>query len=149
MTPRNALAIVVSSPLALEAIIVANDLNLVLHLTVPGADPERLDRATARLRSELRDLPVANVGPVLTSSAPAGAKSGAETMALGAILISLAPTVIPPLFDLLKGWMSRNPGVSTKIRYHSASGEQLEVEFDPTRMSREELAGLVDTLRKP
>jgi hypothetical protein len=137
------------SPHALEAIIVANDLNLVLHLTVPGADPERLDRATARLRSELRDLPMANVGPVVSSSAPAGAKSGAETMALGAILVSLAPTVIPPLLDLLKGWMNRNPGVATKIRYHSASGEQLEVEFDPARMSREELDGLVNSLRKP
>ena len=127
----------------------ANDLNLVLHLTVPGAEPERLDRATARLRSELRELPVANVGPVVSSSAPRGAKSGAETVALGAILVSLAPSVVPPLLDLLKGWMNRNPGVATKIRYHSASGEQLEVEFDPNRMSREELAGLVDTLRKP
>ena len=126
----------------------ANDLNLVLHLTVPGAEPERLDRATARLRSELRELPVANVGPVVSSSTPRGAKSGAETMALGAILVSLAPSVVPPLLDLLKGWMNRNPGVATKIRYHSASGEQLEVEFDPNRMSREELAGLVDTLRK-
>jgi len=37
----------------------------------------------------------------------------------------------------------------TKIRYYSASGEQLEVELDPNRMSREDLAGLVDTLRKP
>jgi hypothetical protein len=68
-----------SSPLAWEAIIVANDLNLVRHLTVLGSDPERLYRSTARLRSELRDLPVANVGPVVSNSSPAGAKSGAET----------------------------------------------------------------------
>lgn len=70
-------------------------------------------------------------------------------MALGALAVSLAPHVIPPLLDILKGWMNRNPGVATKIRYHSAGGEEVEVEFDPARMSREEIAGLLDTLRKP
>ena len=125
------------------------DLDLVLQLAAPGADAEALDRATARLRREVRELPVANVGSVLsTSPAPSGAKAGAETVAIGAIAVSLAPHVIAPLFDLLKGWMNRNPGLATKIKYQSAKGEQVELEFDPGRMSKEEIAGLVDELRK-
>ncbi|HKZ08908.1 MAG TPA: hypothetical protein VJU81_25795 [Methylomirabilota bacterium] len=126
----------------------APDLNLVLHLAVPDADLAQLEQATARLRREVRDLPVANVGPVVATSAPTGAKSGPEAVAIGAIAVSLAPHVIAPLFDLLKGWMNRNPGVATKIKYQSAKGDQVELEFDPERMSREEIAGLVETLRK-
>lgn len=127
----------------------APDLNLVLHLAVPDADLAQLEQATARLRREVRDLPVANVGPVIATSAPIpGAKAGPEAVAIGAIAVSLAPHVIGPLFDLLKGWMNRNPGVATKIKYQSAKGDQVELEFDPARMSREEIAGLVDTLKK-
>jgi hypothetical protein len=126
----------------------AADLNLVLHLAVPDADLAQLEQATARLRREVRDLPVANVGPVVATSAPTGAKAGPEAVAIGAIAVSLAPHVIAPLFDLLKGWMNRNPGVATKIKYQSAKGDQVELEFDPARMSREELAGLVETLKK-
>jgi hypothetical protein len=125
------------------------DRDLILQLTVADTDPEALHRAASRLRSELRELPVANVGPVVATFSPPGAKAGPEAVALGALAVSLAPHVIPPLFDILKGWMNRNPGVATKIRYHSAAGEQVEVEFDPARMSREEIAGLLDTLRKP
>jgi hypothetical protein len=44
--------------------------------------------------------------------------------------------------------MNSNPGVATKIRY-SGAGEQVEVELDPARMSRAEIAGLLDTLQKP
>ena len=44
--------------------------------------------------------------------------------------------------------MNSYPDVATKIRY-SGAGEQVEVELDPARMSREEIAGFLDTLRKP
>ena len=42
------------------------DLNLVLHLALPDA---------GRLRREVCDLPVANVGPVVATRAPIGAKA--------------------------------------------------------------------------
>lgn len=126
----------------------APDLDLVLHLAIPESDPEALDRAAARLRREVRELPVANVGSVVASSSPTGAKSGPEAVAIGAIAVSLAPHVIAPLFDLLKGWMNRNPGVATKIRYKTATGDETEIEFDPGRMSGEQIAGLVETMRK-
>jgi hypothetical protein len=44
--------------------------------------------------------------------------------------------------------MNQNPDVATKIKYQSAKGDQVELEFDPSRMIREEIAGLVDTLKK-
>jgi len=92
---------------------------------------------------------VANVGPVVATSAPAGAKTGPEVVALGALSVSLPPHVIPTLLDTLKGWMNSNPGVATRVRYHSEGGERVEVELDPAQMSREQIAGLLDTLRKP
>jgi hypothetical protein len=107
-----------------------------------------LRRAATLLRSQLLELPVANVGPVIATSAPAGTKPGPEAVALGALSVSLPSHVIPELLEILKGWMNNNPDVTTKIRY-SGVGEQVEVELDPARMSREEIAGLLDTLRKP
>jgi hypothetical protein len=112
LTRHDVVAIVESVRRALEAIIVANDLNLVLHLAVPGV---------ARGKCGARCL----------QFCLSGARGGAGTL------------------DLLKGRTNRITGVATRIRYYSASGEQLEVELDPNRMSREDLAGLVDTLRKP
>ena len=125
----------VESVAPLEATIAANDLHLIVQLAVPDADPDTLRRAATLLRSQLLELPVANVGPVIATSAPAGTKPGSEAVALGALAVSLAPHVIPSLFDILKGWMNSNPGVATKIRY-SGAGEQVEVELDPARMSR-------------
>ena len=91
---------------------------------------------------------MANVGPVIATSAPAGTKPGPEAVALGALSVSLLPHVIPQLLEIIKGWINSNPDVATKIRY-SGAGEQVEVELDPARMSREEIAGFLDALRKP
>jgi hypothetical protein len=60
-------------------------------------------------------------------------------VAIGAIAVSLAPhdRAAP---DILKGWMNGS-GVATEIKYQSAKGDQVELEFDSGRMSREEIAG--------
>jgi hypothetical protein len=91
--------------------------NIELTLLVaPGdSDPEALDRATRRLRTELQELPVDSVSLASGGASPAGAKAG-DVIALGALTLSLAPVVVPALLDFLKGWLSRKEGRSVVIR---------------------------------
>lgn len=121
---------------------------LQVHLDFPGVSDEERQRAKIRLRSELRDLPIESLNEPSSDSPPIGAKAGPEAAAFGALVVSLAPHVIPHLLDFLKGWVQRNPGSATKLRYHSTGGEVVELEYDPARMNQADIEALMATLRK-
>ena len=93
----------------------ADDIELTLLVGQPDADAEELDRTTRRLRTELKDLSVESVSLSTAGQLPAGAKA-ADPVTLGAITISLAPVVIPPLIEFLKSWMARKEGRTVVIR---------------------------------
>ena len=93
----------------------ADDIELTLLVGQPDADAEELDRTTRRLRTELKDLSVESVSLSTAGRLPAGAKA-ADPVTLGAITISLAPVVIPPLIEFLKSWMARKEGRTVVIR---------------------------------
>lgn len=98
----------------------------------PDADAEDLRELADSLREAVLDTEVDDVRPATAGQAPAGAKSG-EVLAVGALVVTLAPTVVEGLMAVVSSWLSRQP-------------EEVEVEVDGqrfrgrvTRSQRDEL----------
>jgi hypothetical protein len=121
----------------------ADDIELTLLVGQPDADAEELDRTTRRLRTELKDLSVESVSLSTAGQLPAGAK-GADAVTLGALTISLAPVVIPPLIELLKSWMGRKEGRTVVIR-KTVGDTSTEIEIK-SALSDSAIAALVKGL---
>jgi len=111
-----------------------------------GEDPdaEELDRLMLQLRDELRELDaVESVKPVEAGPPPEGAKS-AEAMTLGALAVTILPSVVPKLIDFLQSWSMRGEDRTVKIETRIGD-RSVNVEV-PRTMSPDELKGLVDML---
>src|SRR5262249_843328 len=95
---------------------------------------------------EVEELSVDSVEQVSAGSAPAGTKA-VDFTAIGQMAVTLAPTVVPPLFDLLKSWVERKPSTPVKVRVR-VGRKTAEIEYDPTRTSSKDLDALIKTLNK-
>lgn len=117
---------------------------LLISLSMEDGDPAELDDLARELQTEIEQLSVDSVGAVSAGDVPAGAKA-ADWVAIGNLAVSLAPVIVPPLFDLLKSWAERKPSTPVKIRI-KVGKKTAQVEYDPTKTSASELEALVRTL---
>jgi len=113
---------------------------LVIALTLDDGDDEEVQSLTASLRSQIKKLDVWSVENVSAGNAPAESKS-VDLKALGEIAVTLAPIIIPPLFDLLRAWVAQKP--STPMKLTVVFGPDKYIEYDPTHISPAELEKLV------
>lgn len=120
--------------------------DLEIEVFVEGGDAEELDDLTRELRAEIETLAVETVQEVTTGSVPAGAKS-ADWAMIGQLIVTLTPSVIPPLIALLKSWVERKPSTPVKIRL-KAGKKTAQIEYDPTKTSARDLELLVKSLSK-
>ncbi|WP_433200954.1 hypothetical protein ACQP00_29695 [Dactylosporangium sp. CS-047395] len=107
-----------------------NPADISLRVIAPGLDGEYVERLTRSLRTEIVDLDVDDVtaGPV--AMAPAGTKS-AETLAIGALVVALAPTVAQSLMAVISSWLSRQPAeIEIEIDGHRITGSFTKEERD-------------------
>ena len=74
----------------------------------PDLTDDELAYAAQALRSELLDLEVDDVRAPDGGDPGPGAKSGALA-AVGVMLVSAAPAVIPAVIDVALGWLRRQP----------------------------------------
>jgi hypothetical protein len=117
---------------------------VTLQLDVQDADPEELDAMTRQLRDELQEQDVAEVDLLKEGSVPEGAKA-AELVTMGGLLLSMLPTAMPHVLNLVSVWAKRGDG--RKVRIKTQVGDRsVEVEYLPNAMSQDELMGLVATL---
>lgn len=84
-------------PLTLDVRVIAADL-----------DAGRLAGCARTLRSAILATDVDNALPATAGEVPAGAKAG-EALAVGALVVTLAPTVLEALMTVLASWLSRQP----------------------------------------
>jgi hypothetical protein len=98
----------------------------------PDSDREELARLTGQLRSQLLELDVERVDLVRGGQAPPGSKV-ADPITIGAIIITLGPTVIQAVIGLVQNWHKDHPVSSVKVtlgddslELSNASPEQLE-----------------------
>jgi hypothetical protein len=70
--------------------------------------PEELDELTRLLREELTQLDVTDVVPDADGAAPEGTR-GPSAMAIGSLLVTLAPTAerVGALVRVVMGWLGR------------------------------------------
>ena len=123
-----------------------NSAELIIELSLEGGDATELDELTRQLRAEVEELNIDSVERVPAGDAPAGTKS-ADLSAIGQMAITLAPAIIPPLFELLKSWVDRKPSTPVKIKVRVGK-RTAQIEYDPTKTSAKELEALVKTLSK-
>jgi len=110
---------------------------LSIEISASDATEEDIDQMTRQLLSELRDTDVESAELAKGGSAPGGTKSG-DAVAMGSIVISALPTVLPAVVGLVQAWAARGQGRTVKFK-----GKGIEFEGSP-----EELQELLATLEK-
>lgn len=113
-------------------------------LVAADVEPSRLDELTRQLLGELRASNLDTAGLGGRGAAPAGAKSG-ELVALGAIIVALAPTALPGLIAFLKDWCLRARNRSVKIS-RRIGDQELTLEYDVRDIGAAEISELIDVI---
>jgi len=123
-----------------------NPAELFIEVMLEGGNNAELDELTRQLKAEVEDLSVDSVNAVTEGRAPDGTK-GPDLLALGQMAVTLAPAIIPPLFELLKSWVERKPSTPVKIKVKIGK-RTAQIEYDPTKTTAKDLEVLVKTLGK-
>lgn len=123
-----------------------NTAELLIELSLDGGDAAELDELTRQLRAEVGELNVDSVEQVSAGAAPEGTKA-VDFTAIGQMAVTLAPALIPPLFDLLKSWVERKPSTPVKVKV-KVGKRVAQIEYDPTKTSAKDLDALIKTLNK-
>ncbi|HEY0530367.1 MAG TPA: hypothetical protein VGD29_02070 [Actinoplanes sp.] len=84
-------------------------LSVGVRVLAPQADAESVQDLAHNLREALLDTDVDDVRPATAGQPPPGAKSG-EAVALGSLVVTLAPTVLESLLGMVSSWLSRQSG---------------------------------------
>jgi hypothetical protein len=105
-------------------------------VSMADSTDEELDRFTRQLLSELRELDVESAELAKGDSAPKGSKG--DPIAIGSIVISTLPTVLPAVIALVQSWSARGQGRTIKFK-----GKGIEFEGTP-----EELEKILTALEK-
>jgi hypothetical protein len=121
-----------------------NPAELLIELSLEDGDVAELDELTRQLRAEVRELDVDSVEQVSAGMAPEGTKA-VDFAVIGQMAVTLAPAVVPPLFDLLKSWVERKPSTPVKVRV-KVGKLTAQIEYDPTKTSAKDLEALIKAL---
>src|SRR3972149_9165411 len=114
---------------------------LSIEISASDATEEAIDQMTRQLLSELRDTDVESAELAKGGSAPGGTKSG-DAVAMGSIVISALPTVLPAVVGLVQAWATRGHGRTVKFK-GNVGREVFEFAGSP-----EEFQKLLATLEK-
>jgi hypothetical protein len=103
-----------------------------VRVLVPDADAESLHELANNLREAVLNTDVDDVRPATADPVPVGAKSG-EALAIGALVVTLAPTAAEGLMAVVSSWLSRqHHEVEVEVHGHRFRGRV-------TRSQRDEL----------
>ena len=123
-----------------------NPAELLIELSLEGGDSTELDELTRQLRAEVEELNVDSVEQVSVGPAPEGTKA-VDFAAIGQMAVTLAPTIVPPLFELLKSWVERKPSTPVKIKVR-VGRKTAQIEYDPAHTSAKDLEDIIKALNK-
>ena len=119
---------------------------LLIELSLDNGDSAELDKLTRQLRTEIEELNIDSVEQVSAGAAPEGTKA-LDYSAIGQMAVTLAPVIVPPLFDLLKSWVDRKPSTPVKVKV-KVGRRTAQIEYDPTKTSAKDLEALIKILGK-
>ena len=108
-------------------------------------DSEVMELTTTVRRALEQRSEVDDVQPA-TKPAPPGARAG-EVLLLGTLLVAVAPAAVEGVINILRDLLKRpgTPPLKVKVRHGET---EVEVEFRPGEISPDELARLVENLKR-
>jgi hypothetical protein len=115
--------------------------NFQIEISADEAIESDLDRMTRNLLAELRETDVESVELVSSGIAPMGTKT-ADPITTGAIAISVLPTLLPKIVELIQAWALRGNGRTVKFK-GEVNGQTIEFEGRP-----EDLQAILKTFSK-
>jgi hypothetical protein len=80
----------------------------------PDSDAEQVADLARQLRRQLLELDVEAADLKREGIAPPGTRAGEHAVAFGALLVTLAPTLLSSVVELIKAWAAR-PGRRARI----------------------------------
>ena len=123
----------------------SQEMQLHIQVDESEADDERLDTLTRTLMQDLRGLGGASVSGPGGAAAPEGAKG--DPFTVGALVMVVAPALLPMLVDFLQAWSLRGEDEHRRVKIKAPNG--VEVEFLPEkRLTSDEIAELTDRLMR-
>jgi len=126
----------------------AEIVNVTLHLDAgAGADPDELDALARQLQNEIaQELNVEKVELMREGPIEPGAKAGeAEALMLGAMAVTLLPTTLTNLFNLLRDWSSRGKNQNVKVTARIGDQEVI-IEYPSTPSLHDDLSRLLNAV---
>lgn len=100
-----------------------------------------IDELTRSLLREIdRDIPV-ETAMLATQRSPEATRSG-EAVTIGVIVLTILPVFLDKLVDFILSWTQRNTESKVTLSISTKSG-RINVEYDPKKMSREELKKII------
>jgi hypothetical protein len=108
-------------------------------------DAEQVDLMTRQLLAEVRELEVDSASLLRAGDPPPAGAKAVETVALGGLVVTLLPTVLPKLLDLVQHWVQRGGDRALKLKMQQGD-RSVEVEYDPRSLSPEQLREVLAVL---
>lgn len=122
----------------------AVETQLEILIDEAGGDAEEVDRLTAYVQRDLRELGASSVERAAGEAAPEFAKG--DPFTLGALALVAAPVLLPKILEFLQAIVLR--GEQRRVRIKTPAG--LEVEFTPEkRLTAAEVTSLARKLSQP
>jgi hypothetical protein len=88
---------------------------LRVEISATDTTIDDIDRMTRQLLSELKELDVESAALAKGDPSPSGTKS-VDTVTAGSIIVSLLPTVLPAMVELVQAWATSGHGRTVKFR---------------------------------
>ena len=109
---------------------------LIVRINLEDKDDEQLDRLTRQFRNEVRDLDVESAEFVSAGPAPEGTM-GLDPIVLGAIAVTVGPTVLTKFLEFLHAWSMRHQSQTVEVEIQNEEGAAVKVKV-PVTMSKVE-----------
>lgn len=121
-----------------------NSDNLYLTFSEVGSSADRMENITTQFLIDLKEVGVDKIERVAGESIPEGVKV-VDPFTIGALVIVVAPVVLPKLIEFLQAWVLGGENRRLKIR----SSKGVEIEWTPEKhLSKEEIVNLVRELEE-
>jgi hypothetical protein len=119
---------------------------LIVRLKLEDGDDEQLDRLTRQFRSEARELDVESAEFISAGPAPEGTM-GIDPILLGAIAVTVGPTVLTKFLEFLHAWSMRREGQTVEVEFQNEDGAAVKVKV-PATMSKVEVKEWIETVSR-
>jgi len=93
----------------------SDSIEFEIEVSAQDATEEDLDKLTRQLLGELREADVESAKLAKSGSAPQGTKS-IDAVAIGSIVVTVAPKVLPVIFEMVQTWATRGQKRTVKFK---------------------------------